>query len=464
MNRNCLRAGLLALLLVLSCIFFAACDKTDAKDPDTTPETAAPTDTTAVTEPETTLADLPASELLDKIWTADDSDKTETTDNMKLDFDFSFGMDFDVDGVQNSTTMPIRLELILDGDNTAIKGDLMGTPFDMIYVDGMLYLTADGENCKCALTPEEFASLMGDMLGDMSGADTDSGLVPDVELPDELKPSDVFAAITSTFDESTGAVTITAKGFNAKMANTFAPILRPMLESLGIVDNLDENGELITDPATVLTEIVGILHDLNEDTLVMTFTLDREGTLESVGIKLAIDSEQTMEGMTMKSTITLEGSFSLNMGGQTVKAPAGDYPEEDWRVIFGQETADMLGLVPDDQSNITLSDDPDVRTRQLDYIANHPEEFLKNITFTVNGFFVPGETLGDGTIEAIIFPPAGISEEYEACILFGELRSGQDIVWNDPMAPATVRGYFDIIEESGYLYNYFVVRSVSLAA
>ncbi len=469
MKHNRFRMGLLALtlLLILSLCLLTGCAKSSDNSAGTSADgTADETagDTTSDLPDETLPTDLSAADLLDKLWAEMDmgnTDESATVENMKMDVDMTIGMDMSMGGMENSTSLPVKMTIVVDGENIVCKGDLMGAAFDMTYVDGTLYLSADGENYKCAVTPEEYAELMGGVMGDMGGSGDD--LIPDVELPEDLKPSEIFATVTSEADLATGTITLTAKGFNQKMSETFAPLLKPMLEAFGLVGGeLDENGELISDPATVLAEVVKILHDLNEDTLSMSFVIDREGNLSSVGIKLIVGMEQTMDGEVYKTTLNLEGGFSVKMGGQTVAAPSGEYVEEDWRVIFGQETAEMLDLIPDAEGHITLADDPDLRGRQLNYISLHAEEFPKNITFTMTAILVAGETYEDGSMDVYMYPAA--DPENIDGLLVGTIRSSIDHMPGEEPLVAAVQGYFDMEEYDGFVYNSFVVQKITPSA
>ena len=62
----------------------------------------------------------------------------------------------------------------------------------------------------------------------------------------------------------------------------------------------------------------------------------------------------------------------------------------------------MLGLVPDEQGVVTLSEDPDTFALQYDYMMKHREDF-EGVTLSVTARvsdFVKNE---DGTVEGIIY-------------------------------------------------------------
>ncbi len=394
-----MRGGLaaLALLLLLTLSLLVGCDENNSPDGQ---ESDSETVTTPVTEAETTLADRPAAEVLDEVL-ADDEADTAVSDNSKLDIDMSIGIFADANGVQNNATLPFSMSTITDGENMQLKGNLMGTEIDMTYVDGMLYMTMDGENVKCQMTAEEFASVVGSM---MSEDDDSSTLIPDTSGLEALKPSEVFASVTSELDATNGDLLITCKGFNKAMASTFAPMLQPMLESFGMVGGeWDENGELIEDPAATLTDVVTILHALDEETLSITFVVDKTGIVRSASLSITFRTEETEAGITLKTSVTLSGTVAMTEGGQTVAVPAGGnaYPQEDWRVVFGQETADMVGLVPDRNGYYRLNETTEGRTRQLEYLYMHADELTA--PFKVGGYVETIEYYEDSSSEAYIY-------------------------------------------------------------
>ena len=53
-------------------------------------------------------------------------------------------------------------------------------------------------------------------------------------------------------------------------------------------ERIQVNGELITDPAATLAEVVGILRGLNEETFTMIFTFDKSGNLLSTAIDMTM--------------------------------------------------------------------------------------------------------------------------------------------------------------------------------
>ena len=418
---------LLSLLLAAALLLTVGCvDETD--DP------AASTDE-VTTEAETTLADIPAAEALDQLMEALSAaeEETQTMENGKVDIDMSMIVSVDMDGMQNSTTLPIKISLTMAGDDMAITGNLMGTELELIYVGGMLYMCdpTTGEFVKCAMTAEEFGGAVGSLMGGESeGEEDDSTLeIPELE---GTKTSDIFASVTSELDETNGDLRIICKGFNTSLASKLAPLLQPMLESLGLVGGgeYDENGFLQSDPAATLAEVVGMLNGLTGDNFRMTFTFAKDGTLRSTAIDVTMATEQTDGVDTYNTTIRVTGSFAMAVGGQTVQAPsdADSYEEKDWRVVFDQETADMLGLVPVDGC-VTLSDDPAVRERQILYIYNHYyDEFagvlVNGVGYVVGSYVVDADTATHpshiGSLEGMISlcDPASEEEDYTTVMSF----------------------------------------------
>lgn len=388
----------LLLLLLLTLAFAVGCVDEGKTPAESESETA-----DAATESETTLADIPAADALDQLMSAleSESGESDTMENGKIDIDMTMDMTVSMDGVQNTTSLPIKITVILDEDNFHLDGNLLGSASTMTYKDGMLYLTTISDvdavsRLKCAMTPEEFAAVAPIIFGTENNVEDGDLTMPELPALEGTKPSELFASVISDSDETNGDLIITGKGFNASLASDLAPLLQPMLEGLGLVGggNWDENGELVTDPAATLAEVVGILRSLNEETMQMTFIFDKEGTLLST----AVDVTLTIEDAESMMTVRCKGSFAVKEGGQTVTAPADadSYVEEHWRVVFDMETAEMLELVPDAEGCITLSADPARRERQILYLYNHYEEFAGTL-FHLGGYIVDSYVVDEET-------------------------------------------------------------------
>lgn len=423
----------LTLLLLLTLTVLAACDK---DQPPVSPESDT-TETTPETEAETTLADIPAADALDQLMSAleSESGETETMDNGKIDIDMTMDIAMNMDGMQNTTTLPLKITVVMDGDDFYLDGNLFGSVSTMTYKSGMLYLTSflDEETVsklKCPMTPEEFAEVAPTIFGTEDNVGEGDLTVPQLPALEGTKPSELYAAVTSQLDPTNGDLIITCKGFNSNLATDLAPLLQPMLEGLGLVGGgeWDENGELVTDPAATLAEVVGLLRGLNEETFAMTFTFDKNGTLLST----AVDVTMNVESEGTKMAFTVKGSFAVKEGGQTVSVPAdaADYTEEDWRVIFDMETPDMLDLVPDTENCVTLSADPTLRERQILYLYNHYEDFINNgVLFHVEGYVIDTYVVDEetatipahiGALEGLITlrDPASQEEDYTTVLSF----------------------------------------------
>ena len=356
--------------------------------------------TEAPTEAETTLADIPAADALNQLManlSGELPSEEESVENLMFDLDMTMGISMSMDGMQNTTTLPLRITVTVDGEDLQFDGDVMGTSVaHMIYKDGILYISADDEEMglgkiKCTMTPEEFEIVSGVIFGTENDVDEDDLTVPELPGIKDLKPAELFASVTSQADEANGHLIITCKGFNTALATELAPLLQPMLEGLGLVGGgeWDENGELITDPAATLAEVVEMLSSFNEDTFAISFTFDQTGKLVTTGMDMTLRVTESDGYTESVSEVSLKGNFVFKIGGQTVSAPADadEYVEENWRVIFDMETAEMLELVADANGNITLSDDPALRERQILYLYNHSEEFAGNL-FNLKGFLV----------------------------------------------------------------------------
>lgn len=427
----------LALLLALTLLMTVGC--VEGNKTPTGSDTVESTSETETNPPANRWASLPAAEALNQLveaLSASEGEDELPMENGKLDIDLSMGISVNLNGMQSNTEISLRISLIMEGDNLAIDGNMAGVEMKALYKDGTLYMIdpESGEKIRCTMTPEEFQSVMGELMGDSNsdGDEADGSLtMPEIPALEGMKTADIFASVTSEVDETNDDLLITCKGFNTKLAGDLAPLLQPMLEGMGLVGGgeLDENGELVIDPAATLAQVVGMLNSLNEDTMQLTFCFTKDGALRdtTLDITLSMDGD---EGE--KTDMRLKGSVLVVSGGQTVQAPAdaADYTETDWRVVFDRETAEMLGLVPDERENITLSNDPAIRERQILYIYNHFEEVQSTgAVFTVSGYIVDSYVVDEetathpshvGALEGMISlrNPATEEEDYATVLTF----------------------------------------------
>ena len=433
---------LLALLLLPAVILTAVgCDRGKGSTASTDTET----ETAAETEERISWAELPAAEALDQLMALQDTETPSDPSDMengKIDVDISMIVCMTMDGMQSTTTLPVKITLVMDGESLYINGNLLGSAAELTYCDGMLYMTSledveELSKLRSPMTPEEFGQVATLLFGLTEENGEESGEeLPIPELPgiEDLKPSELFSAVVSEADATNGDLLITGKGFNSRLSADLAPLLQPMLESMGLVGGgeWDESGELITDPAATLAEVIGLLTGLNEETMKVTFIFDQNGTLTSTAVDITLSMEETAEGVNTKSDLQIKGSFSVKVGGQTVTPPADadSYAEEDWRVIFGMETADMLDLVPDAEGCVTLSKNPALRERQILYIYDHADEFTESgVLIHVEGYLIDTYVVDEetatlpahvGALEGLISlrRPGAEEEDYTTVLSF----------------------------------------------
>ncbi|MBQ9151959.1 MAG: hypothetical protein IJX72_06890 [Clostridia bacterium] len=315
---------LLILLLTLTLVTAVGCELEDpapaGTDATVTTETAAPE-----TEAETTLTDLAAADALNVILGAGKTDEAHA--DTRWDMDVTVSMGIDMGGNQNTTTLPVKLTVLNDGEQVQMTGSFMGETVDMIYADGVLYVNFPVMNkkFKCAMTPEEFAAIL-------SG--TADGALSDAE---DFSPADIFTSVTSdVVDGDDGALTVTCKGFHADMAAKIAPYLRPLLSSVGFVGGQwGENGYEVDDEKA-LAQVLTLLQGISEDALTVTFTADADGVLRAVTMDVTMILDESNALTTKRTAINFNGTATVTYGDQTVIAPADAdrYADAAWEDIL----------------------------------------------------------------------------------------------------------------------------------
>lgn len=462
---------LLALLLLTAIMLTAVgCERDKKPSADSDTETV----TAAETEEKKDWADLPAAEALDQLMALQDTETPSDPadmENGKIDVDVNMIVCMTMDGMQSTTTLPVKITLVLDGESLYVNGNLLGSAAELTYCDGMLYMTSledvdELSKLRSPMTPEEFGEVSALLFG-LGETGGEEPAVPELPGIADLKPSELFALVTSEVDSTSGELLITGKGFNTRLSTDLAPLLQPMLESMGLVGGgeWDESGELITDPAATLAEVIGLLTGLNEETMKVTFIFDKNGILTSTAVDITLSMEETAEGVNTKSDLQIKGSFSVKVGGQTVTPPADadSYAEEDWRVIFGMETADMLDLVPDAENCVTLSTDPALRERQILYIYDHADEFTESgVLIHAEGYLIDTYVVDEetatlpahvGALEGLISlrRPGAEEEDYTTVLSFQIPESAKGEGY--PAEGTYVRATYckiELVEESAF--------------
>ncbi len=399
-NHHLLCLSCLLALLLVALVAFVGCDSevdqpgttvgdtTAVTDPTGTTAPTAPAESDTTATPEETTApvgEIDGAALLESILAKED----ESTDNEKLEMDLAINVAATVMGVENSMTMPYQLTTITAGKDQSQSGNLAGEVFELCYKDGILYITSEGETVKCAVTPEEYAIIASIMQGGDGEVDDDEPADEDFFLPEGIKVKDAFLSISA---EATAEsrILITVKGLNptyaSEMVDTFMPLLLSM-EMIGVTtEEYDEEA--------LIKETVEILKTLDENNFILTFTVDTLDGLVALGMDITIKTSTTVEGMAMDMKVGIKGTMTYTKGGQIVALPAGasGAPEVNWKELFGMESAEELGLIPDENGIVTLSDDIDLRTRQYYYIITNSAN-LTEVKFAVTGYaeFAPAD-------------------------------------------------------------------------
>ncbi len=490
---------LCATLLLLAVLLLSGCEETPDAPADTTesdtigetfPETtfSSPEDTTSAGDPAdtteaatteavtteavtTTLADRPVGEVLDYIQDQNEDLLQPGTDNFKLEMDMNILVGAEASGVNNSATLPFFLAMTMAGQSQAIKGDILGTTIDVVYHMGTLYMTAAGESVKCPATPEQFEALK-DSLGTSDGTDSEF-------FPADTKPTELFRSLT--LEVKDGRIHITGAGLKEQYAEAVAPGVLQLMLSFGLLET-DEFGELAEDPEVLTAAIANMLKNQADKDFSVTYIATMDGVLEEQSFNFRFEHDQVRDGVKLTTILGLSGSISLVLGGQTVAAPAGSdtWPEGSFDDFFGEDpdtpdntTAEELGLVPDAEGWITLSDDVYQRANQLDYLWMHTQNFL-DCRFRVTGTLI--------IYPDLMFEQNGVPM-YEGDLLLidfyeeGEQSASLYIHVNaEVVAPAlpeaateegmlvNTEGFLALVqdEENDCEYLYFIITSLSI--
>ncbi len=478
--------SLIALLLV-STLLFVGCKDENNNPADTTADTTTDTvvgtsgDTVAATAPDSasgdttpvesettapavgdeTIAD--AGAYLDKLL-AYESEFT----NDKTVMDMTMDMHMAVDGMEQDISMTMTTTEITAGADKHIICDSMGETYEILYVDGMLYVSYFGELIKCPATPEQVDEVSG-MLG---GSDSEDDS-PDLnDLLTGSKADDIFGTITAV-KKSDGTTVVSAKGFNKASADKLAPEMMPLLLSLGMVGGniTDEDYESKTEEeldALLIADTAKVLREMSEDAFSITVTADSEDTPIVVSFTISLSSTMEVDGSTVKTDMTIKADATHTVGGQVVKAPANaaDYAEGTWDDYFGTPSPEDLGLVPDANGVYTLSDDPDTRAEQTWCIYSSIDLFA-DATFHVKGAVELLEREDDGsTVVTIYTHDASGNLDYISSVdgMFAEGKADQLIAAIESGNTYNLVGTFGLIEIEGEDFLVFIVDAVTPVA
>lgn len=421
------KVWILALSLLMVLTLLVACKET--KDPvETSGETA--TDAAAVTEPETEPKTDPETEMETEPQTEPETETepaTEMPTESEVDVDDllddiraangeaplnSFRMDtklvmdilMSMNGMENKMTVTGGLSLTQQS-HEAMSLELnipTKEPYGLTYMNGMLYVMSEEGKYRCPLGEIEMALVWAELMEELFPADDLPDDAPEGEhgsasgdasspLPD-MKLSELFEQTSVVTDEATGDLTITMTGLSSRIQFLINEMVSSM-DRPGGEDDLD------------MSLALDMLTAFDMDALSISLTVDREMLVKTVSITVAVDVTHTPEltgGVPMAMNVTL--STALDRGDQTVTRPADadTYVETDWRTLFGLYTPEMLGLVPNEQGVVTLSEDPETFALQYDYMVKHAEDF-EDVTLSVTARGCDFMRNEDGTVQGIIY-------------------------------------------------------------
>ena len=404
----------LSLLIIVALV---ACD-------DQTPDAESTADTTVVSDAQTeaqteafetqaeTMADtLPQettepAETIDAAYALDkilDSQKEliPLEGDWAIDLDMVLDMATNVNGMNTTISMEMGMGYMVDQESGMMMSWQIPTMDDMalVYTNDTLYVNTPESKFYSNISLEEFQAMLGELMGgfglgddiptdENTEAETTQEVTPSTPtLPESnplegiqnmiamIRPSALFAEVGGELGED-GSYIITVKGLS-EQANSIVDMI---LASASTPDNSAES--------TITMD--ALLEMFNMDNVTLTFVADKAYELQSVSVATKVDmsmiygyeaDNQMLADMTM--------TLAIDRNNQTVTAPADKdtYIEKHWREIFGMETAEMLGLVADENNVIVLaSQDIEKLDKQLTYIGEHLEAFA-TVTFSVDALF-----------------------------------------------------------------------------
>ncbi len=487
---------LIALLLV-SVLLLAACDKkNDNPATDTTDETTAATDTTGETTAATTPdeKDTAESDVATEIDTvADTAVESEsetptesaaetmdgaayldrilaaeapTGDNYKIVVDENTILHMNVNGNEMDLPMSADSTEIVDGDHLHLIGTSEDDPYEIIYLDGILYYNFMGELLKCPATPEQVSEITS-LLSGVEWEEDDSADTG--ELFPGLKSADIFTSITAE-KKADGSTVVVAKGFNKAMLDKMAPEMQEFFYAMGMI-----GGNLTDDDYASMTEemldnylnaeIVKLLSGMSDDAMVVTFTTDSEDNIISANVKLTLSATFDYEGAEVKYDLSMDSTTYYIFGGQKVTAPANaaEYIEGTWDEFFGTLSPEDYGLVPDETGVITLSDDPTWRALQIAYMTEMPDLFVENV-FLVSGLLDIYEMEDGSPLLTVYLLDENGEPDLDSSIdaLFAEGLEAELIAKIDPSAASfAVIGNLVVLDISGEPYPVLILYDLA---
>ncbi len=478
---------LLTLSLLMVVTLLAACKDEPEVPADT--DTEAVTEAPAVTEPETEMpteaptetpteapTEVPTEPVTepsdaldaDELWeSVMEKNQLDILAEYHLLTDLTLDISATLNGMTTNMAMTGGISLIQQ-ENQGIALELTiptQEPYSLVYADGMLYMTSAEGKYRCPMEEVEMALVWSELMGDLfpsEGApedDTaqDGGLTDGLTgLLSTMKLSALFAKCEISTDEATGDTTLLLEGISRQTQF----LINMMFSSMDGIES-----DQISDMDMSL--LLDMLATFDMDALAVELTVDKDHLLKSSTLTMAMDMTNAPDLVgDIPMTLTLTAATTLDRGAQTVTPPtdADTYEETDWRTLFGLYTAEMLGLVPDEQGVVTLSEEPDTYALQYDYMMKHIGDF-EGVTLSVTARvsdFIRNE---DGTVEGIIYQVYGDGTPayypYLYVLIPADVAEGMELPVDESIAKLTATL---VIVEDGETYYDLTVTDYQLVS
>ncbi len=469
----------LCLVSVLSAVGCRRDDPPADTAADTTLETVAlPPETDGdTTPPETFSAETidpdavpitEAAEYLDSLLASEE--EGESAPDAKTELDMTMDLHMAVGKREQDVSMPFKVTEISAGEDGRIISESMGEAYELVYVDGMLYVDYYGTCHMCPATPEQFRDTWDFLEGNTGGADDDTLN----DLFRDMRAADIFATIDG-YKLPNGHTMVVVTGLRQAAADKVAPELMEFFYSLGMVGGglTEEEYESKTDDEIdelLIKETAELLRGMANDALRVTFTADGEDNPVAVSFRVSLGTSFASDGETVKVDLRVSGEATHTVGEQTITAPADTsrYEEGTWEDFFGTPTPEEVGLIPDEKGVYTLSDDPETRAEQTWCIYNEMDSFA-GATFRVKGVVELLERPDDGSTVLTIYTrdaSGAIDNNLQSSVdgMFAEGKEDKLIAAITSGNTYQLTGTFRHIKIDGYEYLVFVAETVTPAA
>jgi hypothetical protein len=267
--------------------------------------------------------------------------------------------------------------LVLQGKQFRLNRTPFGLEEEVYLYDGsMLYVeTLEGQT-KSPMNDTELDTLLAHLRSEQN-------------LPDQTKTftaEELFETVTVIPPSASGTVTVVCKGLKRTAIKELVPILRPILESLNLVNGytLDGAGNLVRDNEAADGQTRIILFALAAGDLTVTLTATEDGVLKK--LETSAEFEAEIENVSVEYEIIGWSTFQFAVNSVKPTVSMEKFKQVHWRTVFGCENAESLGLVPDKNGVYHITQrNSELWDKQIQYVQEHSEEFMGK-TFHVVGY------------------------------------------------------------------------------